>query len=64
MKRGDVDFNTICTVLKIRPTTLKRWLGTDKSLYKCAMGLHQPIYASGPREVGLAFSCFECEHRE
>ncbi|MDL2264614.1 hypothetical protein LJC31_08185 [Synergistaceae bacterium OttesenSCG-928-I11] len=63
-KHEELDFKTICTILKIKVGTLKTWLGTESILYRCKLGLKEPVQASTPREAGIRFVCFECAFRE
>ncbi len=63
-KEGKLDFLTISSVLKVRQRTLNQWLGTGKSLYKCPFALYEPVLLPSREAAGLAFSCFDCVHRD
>lgn len=64
VRHEELDFKTICSILKIKIGTLKTWLGTESMLYRCKLELKEPVYAATPKEAGLCFVCFECAFRE
>lgn len=61
---GEVDFNEILAALKIRRSTLKNWLRTEKQAYRCLFAESGGIAASTPGEAALRLGCFDCEARE
>lgn len=62
--QGVLAFDEICNVLKIKPSTLKKMLGSADRIYRCKFDLKDPVRAMTTEEAGIYFLCFECGYRE
>ena len=61
---GEINFNEILAVLKIKRSTLRNWLRSEKIAYPCLFAEGGEIMASTPGEAALKLGCFDCEGRE
>jgi transcriptional regulator with XRE-family HTH domain len=62
--RNLLDQETICRISKISSATISKWLEPENfTSYECQMDLKEPVLAQNQIVAGLAFACFDCEHR-
>jgi hypothetical protein len=60
---GEVRFDEIAYILGVSKSTLKHWLESSKSLYKCRLFEDRTVIAATPGEAGTRLACFDCEAR-
>jgi transcriptional regulator with XRE-family HTH domain len=60
---GEITFNEILTVLRVKRSVLKNWLISGQRPYKCKL-FEKEVMASSPGEAALRLLCFDCEEFE
>jgi transcriptional regulator with XRE-family HTH domain len=58
---GQLSFNDIRAVLRVKRAMLKNWLDAGKRVYECRFAEGGKIMAATPGEAALRLLCFNCE---
>lgn len=64
MADGELCFDEIRRVLKVKRSVLRNWLDAEKQVYKCHFANGGEILASSPGEAALCLCCYDCSDFE
>jgi transcriptional regulator with XRE-family HTH domain len=62
-RTGELRFDEIQAILRADRATLRRWLESEKTGYRCKLSEENTVMACTPDEAELLLACFDCEKR-
>lgn len=63
IRAGEIRFDEVQAILRLNRRTLKQWLESEKSEYRCKLFDDRIVSATTPTEAGIRLGCFDCEAR-
>ena len=63
-EEGEVTFNEMLAIFRVKRAVLKSWLKSGQRTYKCMSMEDREVIASTPGEAALRLCCFDCEYHE
>lgn len=64
LEEGEVSFNEIMVILRVKRSVLKSWTKSGKRTYKCLFIEGLEVAASTPGEAAMRLCCFDCKYHE